>query len=81
MLDFLFLFQTADGMEPEVVSESLFDVIVKMGPLGWFTFAILAVLSIIAVYIFIERWLTINKAGQIDEHFMNNIRAIGLSVF
>ena len=37
--------------------------------------AILLVLSFLAVYIFIERWLTIEKAGKIDENFINNIRA------
>ena len=36
--------------------------------------AVLGVMSIIAVYIFIERYLTIKKASQDDKHFMNNIR-------
>ena len=36
--------------------------------------AILGVLSIIAVYIFIERFLAIKKASHDDKHFMNNIR-------
>lgn len=33
------------------------------------------VMSVIALYIFIERYLSIKKAGQVDENFMNNIRA------
>ncbi|MFZ1752073.1 MAG: MotA/TolQ/ExbB proton channel family protein, partial [Saprospiraceae bacterium] len=37
--------------------------------------SILLVLSFLALYIFIERWLTIKKAGNFDEHFINNIRA------
>jgi len=33
------------------------------------------VLSFIGLYIFIERYLSIKKAAQVDEGFMNNIRA------
>ena len=36
---------------------------------------ILLLLSVIAMYIFIERYLTIKRAGKIDQNFMNNIRA------
>jgi biopolymer transport protein ExbB len=36
---------------------------------------ILLVLSVIALYIFIERWLTIKRAGKVDTNFINNIRA------
>ena len=34
----------------------------------------LALMWIIAVYIFVERLLTINKAGRVPESFMNNVR-------
>jgi biopolymer transport protein ExbB len=34
----------------------------------------MALLSLIAVYIFVERYLTIRKATQIDQNFMNNIK-------
>ena len=40
---------------------------------GWIM-AILGLLSVIAVYIFIERYLTIRKASKEDKNFMNNIR-------
>ena len=40
---------------------------------GWIL-AILAVMSIIAVYIFIERYLAITKASKEEKNFMNNIR-------
>lgn len=40
---------------------------------GWIM-AILAVLSIIAVYIFIERFLAIKRSSKEDKNFMNNIR-------
>jgi len=34
----------------------------------------LALLTIIAVYIFIERFLVIRKASKVEAHFLNNIR-------
>lgn len=34
----------------------------------------IVILSLIAVYIFIERYLTITKASKIDKNFMNQIR-------
>ena len=34
----------------------------------------LALMWILAVYIFVERLLTINKAGRVPESFMNNVR-------
>ena len=40
---------------------------------GWIM-AILGLLSVIAVYIFIERYLIISKASKDDKNFMNNIR-------
>jgi biopolymer transport protein ExbB len=40
---------------------------------GWIM-AILGILCIIALYIFIERYLAIRKASLEDEHFMDNIR-------
>lgn len=40
---------------------------------GWIMIPILA-LSILAVYIFVDRYLAINKASKEDLNFMNNIR-------
>ncbi|MEL6635802.1 MAG: hypothetical protein AAFR05_03610, partial [Bacteroidota bacterium] len=73
----LLLFQEA---ETEEVSQSLIDIILQGGPIGIAIVSILLVLSVIAFYIFVERYLTINKAADIDESFMNNIRATGESV-
>ena len=70
----LLLFQSAD-IEREVGSQSLIDLILQGGPLGMAIVLVLLFLSVIAAYIFFERYLTIKKAGQIDESFMNNIRA------
>ncbi|MFH1319078.1 MAG: MotA/TolQ/ExbB proton channel family protein [Bacteroidota bacterium] len=41
---------------------------------GGIIMIILAILSIIAVYIFVERFLAIRKAAKEDVNFMNNIR-------
>jgi len=54
---------------------TLFDIISSGGPLGIIIVGILLFLSLIAVYIFFERFYTIKRAGRVDENFINNIRA------
>ena len=56
-------------------TQSLFEIIAKSGTMGIVIVLALFVLSVIALYIFVERYLTIKRAGRIDESFMNNIRA------
>ena len=72
----VFLFQTPT-LEPitETRTQSFIDVIIQSGPIGIAIVLVLLVLSVIALSIFLERFNTIKKAGQIDENFMNNIRA------
>ncbi|MCB0480445.1 MAG: MotA/TolQ/ExbB proton channel family protein [Flavobacteriales bacterium] len=41
---------------------------------GWYIMAPLGILSIVAVYIFIERFLAIQKASILDPKFMNQMR-------
>ncbi len=48
----------------------IIDLVIK----GGWIMAILGVLSIIAVYIFIERYFVISRASREDKNFMNNIR-------
>lgn len=48
----------------------LWDMIVKGGPL----MIPLGVLSVIAVYVFVERFITIRKAGRLEDNFMPMIR-------
>ena len=67
----ILLFQTEDGADS---AQSLLGIITEGGPLGIIIVGILLVLSFIALYIFFERYATINRAGKIDETFMNNIR-------
>ncbi len=56
------------------VSQSVLDIIWKSGPMGITIIVGQLILSFIAVYIFVERYGAITRAGRIDEHFMNNIR-------
>ena len=70
---FFMLLQTST--EEEEGKQSLIDLIMQGGPLGAAIVGILLFLSVIALYIFIERYLTIQRAGKIDQNFMNNIRA------
>ncbi len=75
----LLLFQTVEFDTPQdsvtVESQSLFEIVAASGVLGIVIVSILAVLFIIATYIFVERYLTIKQAGRVDQSFINNIRA------
>lgn len=51
-------------------TESAIDLIFKGGPI----MIPLAILLFATVYLFIERFITIRKASQIDPNFMNNIK-------
>lgn len=67
----MFLLQTdTSALVDEPGFTSLIDILMKGGvlmiPLG--------ILLLVAIYIFIERYLTIKKAAKIDPNFMNNIR-------
>ena len=74
----LFLFQnavdTAAAEEGGLAASSFLDIIMKGGILSVIIVGVLLILSVIASYIFIERYLTIKKAAKIDQSFMNNIR-------
>lgn len=53
-----------------VVSESAFDLLLKGGPV----MIPLAILFFATIYLFIERFITIKKASQIDGNFMKNVK-------
>ena len=67
------LFQNAP--EETVEKQGLLDIVLQGGPLAVVIIGVLVLLSIIAVAIFLERWVTIKKAGRIDQNFMENIRS------
>lgn len=71
----LFLLQDASGLERETESQSLFDIIASGGPIAIAIVAVLLVLAVVALYIFVERYLTIQRATQVDTGFIGNIRA------
>jgi len=60
----------AAGVEPTEISISIYELVLK----GGWIMAILGVFSIIAIYIFIERYFTLNKAAREDRNFMDNIK-------
>ena len=59
--------QAAPATPPTI---SLWDMIIKGGPI----MIPIGILSVVAIYIFIERYLVISRASRIDLNFMNNIR-------
>jgi len=73
---FLFgFFLQATDEEAGLGVQSIIDILMQGGPLGIAINIILLVLSILALYFFFERYFTIKKATEIDDSFMNNIRA------
>lgn len=56
--------------EVNEVTMPIWDLTIKG---GWLMIPI-ALLSILAIYIFVERFFAIRKAGQEDTHFMNRIK-------
>jgi biopolymer transport protein ExbB len=75
MSSFFFLQATpAVTAATEGSSQSIIDIILGSSTSGLIVMSILFILSIIAVYIIVERYLTITRAGQVDQNFMNSIR-------
>ncbi len=72
-----FLFQTAEVAADAAAtppSQNIIDIIASGGIIGIVNVTITGILSIFALYIFVERYLTIKQAGKVDENFINNIR-------
>ncbi len=74
-MDFLFLqavTPTLETVTPEKMN--LWDIILSSGTLGMVNMGINFLLSIYALYIFIERYMAINRAEKVDQYFMATIR-------
>lgn len=56
--------------KPSEITLSIWDLAIKGGPL----MIPIALLSILGIYIFIERYIVIGRASKEDSNFMNNIR-------
>jgi len=65
---------TSPNGGPTEQSFSLFEVISQGGPIGIVITIILIILAVAAIYILFERFMTIKRAGQVDESFMAQIR-------
>jgi len=63
---------TAEGQTEKTLS--ILELITSGGLGGTIIMSALFVLSIIAVYIFIERFISIKKASEEDQNFMNQIK-------
>jgi biopolymer transport protein ExbB len=65
---------TTDSLSATTVSDaapvSYLDLAIKG---GWVMIPI-AILSLIAIYVFVERFMTLRNAGRIDQNFMNRIK-------
>jgi biopolymer transport protein ExbB len=72
---FFFLQATTPTSTATLVEKSLLDSFIGDTTSSMVMFFILVFLSIAAVYIITERWLTLQRAGKVDQNFMNSIRA------
>ena len=71
----LFLFQPdSTALAPTIKSFSLFDIIVSGGIMSILNVIVVVILALYAVWIIIERYYTIKRAGEVDESFMDGIR-------
>jgi biopolymer transport protein ExbB len=73
--------------QPNAVTDSISQIATQAAPTeirlsiwelaqkgGWWIMIPLAIMSVIAIYIFIERYFVISKASRDEHNFMNNIR-------
>ena len=61
---------TALGAQPEGISLSFIDLAIKG---GWIMIPIL-LLSVVAVFIFVDRYFAIKKAGKIDASLLERVK-------
>ena len=78
MYNILLFFQAPTSATTEAAvdggQESMFELLAH-STFGLIIMVCLLIMSVIAVAIFASRYMSIQKASQIDEGFMNNIRA------
>ncbi len=72
---FWFLQITPQPLSETVEHKSLLDTFLGNTTSSMVMFFILVFLSIAAVYIIFERYWTLERAGRVDNNFMNSIRA------
>lgn len=64
----------ADSLAASGITEETISIWQLIVDGGWYIMVPLALLSILAVYIFAERWMAINRASKEDKDFMNRIK-------
>lgn len=57
-------------IQPQEASLTLFDMLAKGGP----TMIPIGILFLLAIYFFVERFLTITRMGKADDNFINNLK-------
>jgi len=67
---------TVTGTDPAAADQSL--SIISLAIKGGFMMVPIGILWVIAIYLFIERWLTINKANEDPSIFMNKVKELVL---
>ena len=65
---------TGAAMEVQPVAQEKTLNLIDMATQGGWLMLVLLLLSVMAIYIFGNKWWLIYKAGQIDKNFMNDIR-------
>ena len=65
---------TMMNVEAQAVAQEKTLNLIDMATKGGWLMLILLLLSVMAIYIFGNKWWLIRKAGQIDKNFMNDIR-------
>ena len=65
---------TGAAMEVQPVAQEKTLNLIDMAVEGGWLMLVLLLLSVMAIYIFGNKWWLIYKAGQIDKNFMNDIR-------
>ncbi|MGB6035219.1 MAG: MotA/TolQ/ExbB proton channel family protein [Cryomorphaceae bacterium] len=64
----------ADSLATGEVTEETLSILELLQGGGWYIMIPLAILSVLAIYIFAERWMAISKAQKEDKDFMNRIK-------
>jgi len=69
----IFLLQVPDSIGVAATETTRISLLSLLAKGGWFMLPLL-ILSLLAVYIFIDRYLQIQKAKKIDPEFMQNVK-------
>ena len=65
--------ETAAEIPAEVIPQEMDFSLIEMAVKGGWLMLVLLILSIMAIYIFGNKWWMIRKAGKIDKNFMKDI--------